>query len=137
MSLISANMRLGRLRDQRRALDLSHAGLFTASPEQCPLECPMAKPRHTDRLIAENRKARFDYFIEERFEAGLALQGWEVKAMRAGRAQLAEATCTCATAKRSCSGRTSRRCTTASTHVRRGPGAHAQAPAQRTASCSA
>ena len=43
------------------------------------------------RLIAENRKARFDYFIEERFEAGLALQGWEVKAMRAGRAQLKEA----------------------------------------------
>jgi len=43
------------------------------------------------RLIAENRKARFDYFIEERYEAGLALQGWEVKAMRAGRAQLKEA----------------------------------------------
>ena len=43
------------------------------------------------RLIAENRKARFDYFIEERYEAGLALQGWEVKAMRAGRAQLTEA----------------------------------------------
>jgi SsrA-binding protein len=43
------------------------------------------------RLIAENRRARFDYFIEERYEAGLALQGWEVKAMRAGRAQLAEA----------------------------------------------
>ena len=43
------------------------------------------------RLIAENRKARFDYFIEERYEAGLALLGWEVKAMRAGRAQLKEA----------------------------------------------
>ena len=43
------------------------------------------------RLIAENRKARFDYFIEERYEAGIALQGWEVKAMRAGRAQLTEA----------------------------------------------
>ena len=43
------------------------------------------------RLIAENRKARFDYFIEERYEAGLALQGWEVKSMRAGRAQLKEA----------------------------------------------
>ena len=45
----------------------------------------------TPRLIAENRKARFDYFIEERYEAGLSLQGWEVKAMRAGRAQLKEA----------------------------------------------
>ena len=51
----------------------------------------MAKAAETPRLIAENRKARFDYFIEERFEAGLALQGWEVKAMRAGRAQLTEA----------------------------------------------
>ena len=53
----------------------------------------MAKPAATatPRLIAENRKARFDYFIEERYEAGIALQGWEVKAMRAGRAQLKEA----------------------------------------------
>src|ERR1700730_2371479 len=51
----------------------------------------MAKPAETTRLIAENRKARFDYFIEERYEAGLVLQGWEVKSMRAGRAQLKEA----------------------------------------------
>jgi SsrA-binding protein len=42
------------------------------------------------RLIAENRKARFEYFIEDRYEAGLVLQGWEVKAMRAGKAQLTE-----------------------------------------------
>jgi SsrA-binding protein len=45
----------------------------------------------TEKVIAENRKARFDFFIEERYEAGLVLQGWEVKAMRAGRAQLKEA----------------------------------------------
>ena len=51
----------------------------------------MAKAAESRQLIAENRKARFDYFIEERYEAGLALQGWEVKAMRAGRAQLKEA----------------------------------------------
>jgi SsrA-binding protein len=51
----------------------------------------MAKPPKTDKLIAENRKAHFEYSIEERFEAGIVLQGWEVKAMRAGRAQLAEA----------------------------------------------
>ena len=51
----------------------------------------MATPETTPRLIAENRRARFDYFIEERLEAGLALEGWEVKAMRAGRAQLTEA----------------------------------------------
>ena len=41
--------------------------------------------------IVENRKAFHDYFIEERVEAGLALEGWEVKAIRAGRAHLKEA----------------------------------------------
>lgn len=41
--------------------------------------------------IVENRKATHDYFIEERYEAGISLQGWEAKAIRAGRAQLAEA----------------------------------------------
>ena len=41
--------------------------------------------------IVENRKAFHDYFIEERFEAGLSLEGWEVKAVRGGRAHLAEA----------------------------------------------
>ncbi len=51
----------------------------------------MAKPDTPQRLIAENRKARFEYFIEERYEAGIVLQGWEVKSLRAGRAQLAEA----------------------------------------------
>jgi len=47
----------------------------------------------TEKLppIAVNRKARFDYFIEERFEAGISLMGWEVKSMRAGKAQIAEA----------------------------------------------
>ncbi|MEO8487295.1 MAG: SsrA-binding protein SmpB [Betaproteobacteria bacterium] len=41
--------------------------------------------------IVENRKAFHDYFIEERVEAGIALEGWEVKAIRAGRANLKEA----------------------------------------------
>ncbi len=41
--------------------------------------------------IADNKKAFHDYFIEERYEAGLALEGWEVKAVRAGRVQLKEA----------------------------------------------
>jgi SsrA-binding protein len=41
--------------------------------------------------IIENRKANHDYFIEERHEAGLVLEGWEVKAIRAGRAQIQEA----------------------------------------------
>ena len=41
--------------------------------------------------IVENKKAFHDYFIEQRFEAGIALEGWEVKAIRAGRAQIKEA----------------------------------------------
>ncbi|HXZ92186.1 MAG TPA: SsrA-binding protein SmpB [Burkholderiales bacterium] len=41
--------------------------------------------------IVQNRKAFHDYFVEERYEAGLALEGWEVKAIRAGRVQLADA----------------------------------------------
>jgi len=49
-----------------------------------------ADKKDTPRLIAENRKARYDYFIEERLEAGLVLEGWEVKSMRAGKAQIAE-----------------------------------------------
>lgn len=41
--------------------------------------------------IVQNKKASHDYFIEERFEAGMALEGWEVKSIRAGRVQLKEA----------------------------------------------
>jgi SsrA-binding protein len=41
--------------------------------------------------IIDNRKARFNYFIEESLEAGLVLEGWEVKAIRAGRVQIGEA----------------------------------------------
>ena len=40
--------------------------------------------------IAENRRARYDYHIEERYEAGLVLQGWEIKAIRAGQVQLTD-----------------------------------------------
>ena len=43
------------------------------------------------KLIAVNRRARHDYFIESTFEAGLVLEGWEVKSLRAGNAQLTEA----------------------------------------------
>ena len=48
------------------------------------------KDASPDRVIAQNRKAWHDYFIEQKYEAGLALQGWEVKSLRAGRAQLKE-----------------------------------------------
>ena len=44
-----------------------------------------------DNVIAVNRRARHDYFIEDRFEAGLVLEGWEVKSLREGRAQITEA----------------------------------------------
>lgn len=42
------------------------------------------------RTIAQNKRAKFDYFLEEKFEAGLVLEGWEVKALRAGKAQLTD-----------------------------------------------
>lgn len=44
-----------------------------------------------DRLIAVNRRARHDYFIESTYEAGLMLMGWEVKSLRDGRGNIAEA----------------------------------------------
>lgn len=51
----------------------------------------MAAPqRPTDSSIALNKKARHDYFIEQTFEAGIVLEGWEVKAIRARRVQLKE-----------------------------------------------
>jgi SsrA-binding protein len=56
-----------------------------------PLECGMADKDDQPGRIAVNRRARHDYFIEERFEAGVVLHGWEVKALRAGRLQLTEA----------------------------------------------
>lgn len=48
------------------------------------------KQKSSPARIAQNRKAFHDYFIEDRFEAGLALEGWEVKSLREGRAQLKE-----------------------------------------------
>ena len=50
----------------------------------------MAKKKdgNSGNTIALNKKARHDYFIEEKFEAGLALEGWEVKSLRAGRVQI-------------------------------------------------
>ena len=44
----------------------------------------------TTSRIADNKKALFNYFIEERFEAGMVLEGWEVKALRAGKVQLTD-----------------------------------------------
>jgi SsrA-binding protein len=51
------------------------------------------QPGTPSSTIALNRKARHDYFIETRYEAGLVLEGWEVKSLRAGRVQLNESYC--------------------------------------------
>jgi len=52
----------------------------------------MAKKKKTpENTIAQNRRARHDYIIEDTFEAGLALQGWEVKSMRESKVTLSEA----------------------------------------------
>lgn len=51
------------------------------------------KPKKTGKpsaTIALNKRAKHDYFIETRFEAGLVLQGWEVKSIRAGKVQISE-----------------------------------------------
>ena len=50
----------------------------------------MPKAKEKDNTIARNKRARHDYFIEEEYEAGIALEGWEVKSLREGRAQLQE-----------------------------------------------
>lgn len=49
-----------------------------------------SKPTAGDSRIADNKKALFNYAIEERFEAGMVLQGWEVKALREGKVQLTD-----------------------------------------------
>jgi SsrA-binding protein len=48
------------------------------------------KQKAPSNTIAQNKKARYDYFIEDTYEAGMVLQGWEVKSLREGRAQLKE-----------------------------------------------
>ncbi len=66
---------------------------MSAHPDCNRLPSLMSKKKSDNKSasIAENRKARYDYFIEDTYEAGLALQGWEVKSLRDGRAQLKEA----------------------------------------------
>jgi SsrA-binding protein len=50
----------------------------------------MATKPSTSSRIADNKKAAYDYLLEEKFEAGMVLQGWEVKALRAGKVQLTD-----------------------------------------------
>jgi len=51
---------------------------------------PLPPPFDKQKVIAENRRARYDYFIEDRFEAGIALTGTEVKSLRQGEGSIAE-----------------------------------------------
>jgi SsrA-binding protein len=71
--------------------------------------------------ITENRKAFHDYFIEERYEAGIALEGWEVKSIRAGRANLQEAYVTVRGAEVYLVGAHMSPLPTASTHIKPDP----------------
>jgi SsrA-binding protein len=50
----------------------------------------MTKNAPQNNTIAQNKKARFDFELEEKFEAGVMLQGWEVKSLRAGKAQITD-----------------------------------------------
>jgi SsrA-binding protein len=50
----------------------------------------MAQKKEASSRIADNKKAAFNYFFEEKFEAGMVLQGWEVKALREGKVQLTD-----------------------------------------------
>ena len=69
----------------------------------------------------ENKKAFHDYFVEERYEAGLVLEGWEVKAIRAGRVHLKEAYVVLKTAEPFVIGMHITPLTSASTHVHADP----------------
>src|SRR5512140_3660750 len=51
---------------------------------------PMATKPESSSRIADNKKAGYNYLLEEKFEAGMVLQGWEVKALREGKAQLTD-----------------------------------------------
>jgi len=51
---------------------------------------PLPSPFDKAKIVAENRRARYDYFVEERFETGIELRGTEVKALRGGEGSIAE-----------------------------------------------
>jgi len=64
--------------------------IFITTPERTPTVGGKQKKADHGSTIALNKKAKFDYHLEQRFEAGLVLEGWEVKSLRAGRANLKE-----------------------------------------------
>jgi SsrA-binding protein len=79
------------------------------------------KNKASSNSIARNRKARHNYFIEETYEAGLALEGWEVKSLREGKGQLSEAYVTIRNGEALLLGANITPLKTASTHVRADP----------------
>lgn len=77
--------------------------------------------KSTGNVIAVNRRARHDYFVESTLEAGLALEGWEVKSLRDGRGQLSEAYVTVRNGEAWLIGAHFSPLTTASSHVKPDP----------------
>lgn len=74
-----------------------------------------------DNTIAQNRKARHDYFIESDYEAGVVLQGWEVKSLREGRLNITEAYVIIQNSEAYLVGATISPLQTASTHIHPNP----------------
>lgn len=79
------------------------------------------KPGTPSSTIARNKKAGHEYFIEQRFEAGLALEGWEVKSLRAGRVNISESYVTVKDAEAFLFGCLITPLATASTHINPDP----------------
>jgi len=79
------------LQDSCNRLPYNRPPLVTAAERRRRLsEMSKSDRNKTESTIAVNKKARHDYFIEQNFECGLVLEGWEVKSLRAGRAQITE-----------------------------------------------
>ncbi len=76
------------------------------------------KKKDKSSTIALNKRAKFDYFLEDRLEAGIVLEGWEVKSLRAGKANLAESYVFIKNNEAWISGCTIAPLTTASTHIK-------------------
>lgn len=76
---------------ETRLLDSWSLKATPVPPSTTTTDMAKKKPKTPgNNTIVQNKKARFDYFIEKEYEAGLELRGWEVKSLRAGRAQLKE-----------------------------------------------
>ena len=75
------------------------------------------KKKKTSSTIALNKRAKFDYFLEDRLEAGMVLQGWEVKSLRAGKGNLSESYVFIKNHEAWISGCTIEPLSTASTHI--------------------